>query len=311
MIKGAIASLVTPFASEGTLDVEELAKSSNRIASAGFDVLCFAGGTGEFLSLRPDEREQGLKAVIDGSNGTPVLAAALYTDPGEILKGAERYAKIGARAIMVMPPYFYAPTQDAIFDHLSYVGKEAALPVLLFNSAGRAGRVMTPETVLRLAEYSDNIIGVKETTEHVEDIERLVVGSPGHFQVIQAHEPLVLASYVLGATGSFGSLCNIIPRTVVKLHRALDANDYSLAREVTHQICRIARVAYSVTIPVGIKHIMNTLGISDSGVRLPLTMSLDNASKEKLSALAHDIMCLEGEIGSASEVQTTPSARSG
>lgn len=298
MIKGAIASLVTPFSADGGLDSDTLSGFSNRMATAGFDVICFAGGTGEFLSLREEERSTGLKAVIEGAEGKPVLASALFTDPNEILRAAEQFAIIGAAAIMVMPPYFYAASQDAIRTHLLNVAEKSALPVLLFNSAGRSGKTMSVDTILALATACPNIVGVKETTENMDDIGRLVAGAPSDFTIIQAHEPVILPSYAMGATGSFGSLCNLVPLTVVRLHRALDAQDLEQARKITLHLSEIARIAYSVTIPVGIKHIMNAMHLYDGGVRQPLSMSsLEHSSKQMLEMLIPKIARLEEASG--------------
>lgn len=296
MIQGAIASLVTPFTSNGDLDTAAMSAMSDRAATAGFDSICFAGGTGEFLSLTEAERDDGLKAVIDGASGKSVLSSAMYTQPKDILASAERSAKAGAQAIMVIPPYFYGADQNSIFSHLSYVAQNSALPVLLFNSAKRGGTTMTPDTVIRLAEASSNFIGIKETTEDMNIIGDLVSRSPAAFRVIQAHEPVILPSYVLGATGSFGSLCNLIPKTVVRLHKAIGDNDLPLARNLTRRISAIADAAYSVTIPVGIKYLMRLAGIHDGDVRLPLISgSLSEADQKRLQGIIPVIKSLEAE----------------
>ncbi|MCO5158511.1 MAG: dihydrodipicolinate synthase family protein [Aquamicrobium sp.] len=287
MIKGAIASLVTPFQADETLDLDAMTAFSNRAANAGFDVVCFAGGTGEFLSMDAAEREAGLKAVIDGAGGKPVLAAALLTGQKQILDASERYAKIGASAIMVIPPYFYAMDQNSMFAHLSSIGKESALPVLLFNSPARGGKTMSRATILRLAEACPNIVGVKETTEDMNEIGALAAGAPENFRVIQAHEPMILPSYAVGATGSFGSLCNLMPRTVVALHRAIDRGDATEARRLTRILSDVGDVAYSVTIPVGIKYLMSRIGIHQGGVRSPLSLStLDETATARLDLVA-------------------------
>lgn len=297
MIHGAMASLVTPFRSDSGLDVDAITSFSNRVASTGFDVVCFAGGTGEFLSMDAEERETGLKAVIDGAEGKPVLAAALLTERKEILQASARYATIGASAIMVIPPYFYAMDQNAMFEHLSEIADKSALPVLLFNSSARGGKTMSLSTILRLAEACPNIIGVKETTEDMNSIGALAQGTRESFCVIQAHEPLILPSYALGANGSFGSLCNLMPKTVVALHRAIERREVLEARRLSNVLSDVAEVAYSVTIPVGIKYLMNRLGIHQGGVRTPLSMSsLDDNAKKRLDLVAMNISQSEATI---------------
>lgn len=294
MINGAIASLVTPFQANDALDLDAMTSFSNRVASAGFDVICFAGGTGEYLSMDAEEREAGLKAVVEGADGKPVLAAALLTCQKQILDASESYAKIGASAIMVTPPYFYAMDQNSMFEHLLKIGKESTLPVLLFNSSSRGGKTMSVATVLRLAEACPNIIGIKETTENMNEIGALVAGAPENFCIIQSHEPVVLPSYAMGAAGSFGSLCNVMPKTVVALHRAIDRSDFTEARRLTRILGDVGNIAYSVTIPVGIKYLMNKLGIHQGGVRSPLSLStLDETAIAQLDMTAAQISQLE------------------
>lgn len=297
MVNGSIASLVTPFRSDGTLELDALASFSNRVAVAGFDVVCFAGGTGEFLSMSARERESGLSAVVDGANGKPVLAGALFTCPKLILDASEKFARAGASAIMVMPPYFYAMDQDSMYEHLFEVARASSLPVLLFNSSARGGKVMSGSTVLRLAQSCANIVGVKETSESMDYMSSLVAGAPETFSVIQSHEPLILPSYAVGASGSFGSLCNLLPKTVVELHKAIHTNDMPEARRLTRILSNVAEVAYSVTIPVGIKYLMGKIGLHQGDVRSPLSMSsLDNATKARLDTLAVQISRLEAVV---------------
>lgn len=297
MIHGAIASLVTPFTDSGDLDYKALHQHSGRMSQAGFDVLCFSGGTGEFLSLTDEERIEALKVVVDGSDGLPVLASALFTAPRDVLNYAERAAMTGAKAIMVMPPYFYVQSQQDIKQHLLKIAKESALPVLLFNSMGRSGRVMSPDTVLSLAHSSENFIGIKETTERIDDIAMLAREAPTHFAIIQAHEPLVLPSYAVGAVGSFGSLCNIIPIAIVRLHAAIESGDLLAAQDLSNRITRVADAAYAVTIPVGIKYLMNALKTMHTTVRPPLSLALDEDSRKTLEAIIPAIQQLEGEFG--------------
>jgi 4-hydroxy-tetrahydrodipicolinate synthase len=294
MIHGAIASLVTPFTASGALDRDAMAAFSARMAKTGFDAICFAGGTGEFLSLTEEERAEGLRAVVAGAAGKPVLAAALHTHPKDILGAAERAARIGAKAILVLPPYFYAPDQASIVAHLSQIGRDSALPVVLFNSPGRGGVTMSLETIIELAASTPNFIGIKETTEDMTAIAALVAGTPSAFEVIQAYESLILPSYVLGANGSFGSLCNLIPKTIVSLHRAIADRDLDAARALTQSVMAVGAIAYSTTIPVGIKHIMRAAGIHGGDVRIPLTsLSLSQAKRDHLQSIVPLIQKLE------------------
>lgn len=299
MIRGAIASLVTPFTASGALDRDAMAAFSSRMAQAGFDAICFAGGTGEFLSLTEEERADGLRAVVEGAAGKPVLAAALHTHPRDILGTAERAARIGAKAILVLPPYFYAPDQASIFAHLSQIGRDSALPVMLFNSPGRGGVTMSSETIVDLAASTPNFIGIKETTEDMSAIAALVAETPSAFEIIQAHEPLILPSYAVGASGSFGSLCNLIPRTIVSLHKAIADRQLDAARALTQSIMAVGAVAYSTTIPVGIKYIMKAAGIHGGDVRIPLTsLSLSQAKRDDLQSIVPIIKKLEASHSS-------------
>ena len=57
----------------------------------------------------------------------------------------------------------------------------------------------------------------------------------------------------------------------------------------------MADIAYAVTIPVGIKYLMNELGMLRTAVRPPLSLALDSGSRAKLDAIIPLIRQMEAK----------------
>ena len=77
---GAISvAMVTPFKSDGTLDLEAGQKLASHLADQGCDGLIVAGTTGESPTTQPWEKIQFLKAIIEAVGDRVKITAGVGT----------------------------------------------------------------------------------------------------------------------------------------------------------------------------------------------------------------------------------------
>ena len=296
LIKGTVASLVTPFNDDDSVNYAELARYALNAVDGGMDVACFGGGTGEINSLTDEEFERSIKAIDDAlGSRAPIIAGALGTNPKDVVKRSEIAKSAGADCIMIIAPYFYHPSQEQVYRHFTYVAENSALPVLLFNSQGRSGLDLEASVVIRLAAEQKNIVGIKEASGVVRRVGDIVQAVRGDFAVIQAWDQLVLPSFILGSVGSFGSLGNFMPRTLSHLHRLMNEGDFAEARNVHAKIVKVADLVYSEPIPNGVKLVMEFMGLRPGGVRAPLSATTTPDKTAQLKEIAAFCTAMEAE----------------
>jgi 4-hydroxy-tetrahydrodipicolinate synthase len=167
-----------------------------------------------------------------------------------------------------------------------------ALPILTYNSPWRNGEGVefTGELTRRLIDRLPNYIGMKDASFHSEkfmEISRVALRMRPGFAIIMGVEHL-LASFPLGACGSFSSSGAIAPNLCNKFYASLVANDWQTARECQYKISRLWRL-FKEQYPSSLKGAMISMGRSVGPIRPPLP----TASKERVEFLCRQLEALD------------------
>jgi 4-hydroxy-tetrahydrodipicolinate synthase len=190
--------------------------------------------------------------------------------------------------ILTISPYCRRPSQEEIFDSIVRIATHTDLPMLTYNSPWRNGEGVefTGELTQRLIERLPNYIGMKDASFHSEkflEISRVALKMRPGFAIIMGVEHL-LASYPMGACGSFSSSGAIAPNLCNKYFAALVANDWPLARECQYKISRLWRV-FKEQYPSSLKGAMIMMGRPVGPTRSPLP----TATKERIAFLRQQL----------------------
>jgi dihydrodipicolinate synthase/N-acetylneuraminate lyase len=156
--------------------------------------------------------------------------------------------------------------------------------VLTYNSPWRNGEGVefTGELTRRLIDRLPNYIGMKDASFHSQkylEISRVALNMRPGFAIIMGVEHL-LASYPLGACGSFSSSGAIAPNLCNKFFAALESHDWETARECQFKISELWRL-FKEQYPSSLKGAMIMMGRPVGPTRSPLP----TANKERLEFL--------------------------
>jgi 2-keto-3-deoxy-L-arabinonate dehydratase len=161
-LHGCIPILVTPFADDGTLDLPSLEREIDWVVAEGaMGVACLAIAS-EGYKLTAAERDAVLQTTVRRVDGrVPVVASA--DGPGEepAIERARRAARLGANALMVLPPYFVKPNADALVSYYARVAQEAGVPVMLQDAPQLTGVQMSPNLWARMADVAPGLRYIK------------------------------------------------------------------------------------------------------------------------------------------------------
>ena len=106
-IAGLFAPVVTPFTDDGsTVSDVRLSRQVRYLIDRGIAGFVTTSDTGEFLATSFAERKEVLEIVIREAHGRPVLAHVSTMSTSSSLDLAQHAARHGARAAVLMPPYF-------------------------------------------------------------------------------------------------------------------------------------------------------------------------------------------------------------
>ncbi len=293
MFRGSIVPIVTPF-KNGEVDLDGLAGLIDWQINSGAHGISVTGTTGEPSSLTMAEREAIIRAAAEAVNRrVPFVPGTGSTNHAETQHLSRFAQSVGADAILVITPYYSRPSQAGLFAHFDAVAKAVDLPVILYNIPGRTAVNLEIDTVARLKEANDNIVGVKESNKDFEHINRLLHRMGREFGVYSGIELLCFPILAIGGAGYISATGNLMPEKVAELYNLTQAGQWLAARELHYELLPLNDAVFMEINPVPVKTALGMMGKISPEVRLPLS-PLSPANQERLRQMLVDYGLISG-----------------
>lgn len=270
-LKGMGVALVTPFHHDKTIDFDALGKLIEYQLEGGVDYLVVLGTTAETPTLSASEREAVRTFVAEkvagrvplvlgcgGNNTMAVIEEMLATDLRPF------------SAILSVVPFYNKPSQEGIYAHYSAIAQASPLPIILYNVPGRTGVNMTAETTLRLAKAHPNIIGIKEASGNIAQMDAIIKSKRPDFMVISGDDGITYPLITLGAVGVISVIGNAFPREFAEMVRLALAGKLDRALTIHHRFTELFSLLFVDGNPAGVKCLLNLMGHIENELRLPL-----------------------------------------
>lgn len=284
-LAGCGTALVTPFAPDGSVDLGALRRLVAWQVAEGIDFLVPCGSTGEAQTLSPEERVLVVRTVVEAAAGqVPVMAGASSNDTRLAVDEARRMSALGVTWLLSCTPWYNKPTAEGLRQHFTAVADASTVPVCLYNIPGRAAVNLRPETVLRLAEHP-NIIGIKESSGDLAQVQHLLLGRPEGFAVLSGEDWMTLAIIAAGGDGLISVASNEIPRLMSRLVQHCRFGRFAEARELLYLVLPLLEANFLETNPAPVKAALAAMGRIENILRLPLVPLSSHRRPPLLAAL--------------------------
>lgn len=285
---GTGVALVTPFMENGSVDFAAVAKVVDRVVEGGVDYIVVLGTTGETPTLTTDERKALIRFVRDRVGGRTGLVVGVGGNcTRELVATLKTWDLSGYDAILSVNPYYNKPNQEGLYQHFKAVAEASPLPVILYNIPGRTGVNMAPETIARLATDCKNIVGVKEASGNLEQMERVRSLAPADFLLISGDDGLTVEVIKRGGVGVISVLANIYPAETVQIVNLALGGDFEGATCLIERAEPFIASLFEEGNPVGIKCALAVKGVCRDTMRLPLVAGSE-ALRSKMERLIEE-----------------------
>ncbi|KAJ8603815.1 hypothetical protein CTAYLR_000241 [Chrysophaeum taylorii] len=267
----SIVALVTPMASDGTLDLGALRALLEWHIESGTAGVVVLGTTGEASTLTVAEREAVLAEtakVVEGK--MPMVVGTGTIDTDATIDTTRRAAALGADASLVVTPYYVKPTQRGMVAHFSKIADAVDIPMLLYNVPGRTGVDLKPETVGDLAAHP-RIVGLKEATGDVSRVSALRAACGDDFVLVSGDDATSLDFVAAGGDGTISVTANVAPRAFQDVMTLGKKGDLDAAREMDASLAALHADLFCESNPIPVKWALQRMGRIPPGIRLPLT----------------------------------------
>jgi 4-hydroxy-tetrahydrodipicolinate synthase len=266
---GTGVALVTPFTENLEVDFKALKKLLQHTAK-GVDYYVIMGTTGEAATCSEEEKKAVLQFVKDNNSGNlPIVYGIGGNNTRHIIDSIKSTDFNGVSALLSVSPYYSKPSQEGIIRHFTAIADQSPVPVILYNIPSRTSSNLTAETTLRLAAH-ENIIGTKEASGNLEQCMKISKNMPKDFLLVSGDDMQTVAMYAIGAKGVISVLANAYPKVFNKIKEHVFAANYAKASQQLFKLLEINAPMYAEGNPVGIKYLLQVLGVCKSFVRLPL-----------------------------------------
>lgn len=234
--KGIFSALVTPFNSDGTINVSQLEKITEyEIAKLKVDGLYVCGSTGEAFLLDYQERSLVMKVVADVKkrlNSNVSLIAQVgglnVYDMEKLIHDAERYGYDGLSAVT---PFYYGFKFDDVKKYYEFATSISDLPMLIYYLPALTAININFDNFIELLEMK-NVAGAKYSSPDLFMLERLISKKPDKVFLFGVDE-FLMAATTLGIDGAIGSTYNLLGNKAKAIFELTKQNRISEARKLT------------------------------------------------------------------------------
>jgi 4-hydroxy-tetrahydrodipicolinate synthase len=299
-MRGCATALVTPFKSDGGVDIERMRALVKRQCEGGVRILVPCGTTGESVTMSEEENRQVITATVEvaKAHGARVIAGAGSNSTAHAVSNALAAQAAGADAVLIVAPYYNKPTQEGLYQHFRTVAEAVApLPVVLYNVPGRTSSNIAAETTLRLAREVENVAAVKEASGNLAQIMEIIRDRPEGFLVLSGDDALTFAMLALGADGLVSVASNEAPGPLSKLVDDALAGRWDEARSQHYRWLPLMDVNFIESSPGPVKAAMALMGLLEEYLRLPLVPVTD-----KTRARVREVLTQSGLLGESTHV---------
>jgi 4-hydroxy-tetrahydrodipicolinate synthase len=282
-----LTAMVTPFAGDGSVDLDLAARLAVHLVEHGSDGLVLCGTTGESPTLSWQEQHE-IFAAVKGAVGSraTLLAGSGSNCTAEAVEATRDAASLGADGALVVVPYYNKPPQDGLEAHFRAVAQAAPeLPLMLYNIPGRTGTSLAPETTARLLDCP-NVVSFKAASGTTEEVTALRALCGDRLAIYSGDDALTLPMLAVGAVGVVSVASHIAGPQISAMVRAFLDGDLAGALALHEQLLPLCKALFCTTNPIPVKAALELSGWPVGAPRLPLLSAEPDVRQRLNSTLA-------------------------
>jgi 4-hydroxy-tetrahydrodipicolinate synthase len=286
-----ITAMVTPFAADGSIDWDGVARLAHHLADHGHDAIAVNGTTGEAPTTKSSEKLEIIKVVKSAvGSRVKVLSGAGDNETSYTVEQAKRSADAGADGLLIVAPYYNKPPQAGIEAHFKAVAAATDLPIMMYDIPGRTGVEIESDTIMRLFELP-NIVALKDAKGNLAATSDVIARSG--IPVYSGDDILNLPFLSIGAVG-FVSVCgHTVGNELKAMLEAWFAGDTARALEIHQKLIPVFKGTFRTQGAILTKAAMNLMGLPGGTTRLPLV----DATPAQIATLREDLIAGGLQLG--------------
>lgn len=272
IFEGAGVALVTPFKSDGIIDFRRLKHLVEFQIENGISSIIVCGTTGEGATLNELEHEYVISACCEYANGrVPVIGSTGSNNTKTAINLSKSALKSGVDGLLCITPYYNKTSQDGLRLYYNRIAESVDLPIIMYNVPSRTGLDLETDTIVKIFNENDNIIGIKEASgnlDKIRELRKLV----SELAIYSGNDNQIFDMMCLGAKGVISVVANIFPYLTDKIVKSYLSGNVNEAKELQEKMMPLINALFpsGEPNPIAIKYAMEYMNLSSGVLREPL-----------------------------------------
>ena len=287
--QGTGVAMITPFKNDTSIDFKALERVVEHIIGGGVNYLVLMGTTSEAATLGPEEKEAVISYVKEvNNNRIPLVLGIGGNNTHHVVDTVLRTDFSGISGILSVTPYYNKPGQKGIYQHFKAIAEACPVPIILYNVPTRTSSNIDAETCTSLAWDFNNIVAIKEASGNLNQVMHIRRDAPDDFVIVSGDDMITLPMISMGCNGVISVLGNAFPCEWSEMVKLALKGNFKQASELHYKYLELIELLFIDGNPAGVKAALNSLGICQPTVRLPLTVASRNTSN-RISGIIEDL----------------------
>lgn len=270
--KGIIPAFYACYDELGEISESRTKELCNYLYKKGVKGLYVGGSSGECIYHSLEERKATLKYVAQQLKGKLTLIAHVGAPSTRDSVILAKYAEeLGYDAVSAIPPIYFKFSESSVYKYWKEIMDATNMPFIIYNIPQTTGFDLSLNLFKKLIE-NQKVIGVKNSSMPVMDIERFKATAGDNFIVFNGPDEQYVSGRIIGADSGIGGTYGVMPELFLMAEKFVAAGDFANARKIQHDIndiivalCSLNGSLYST-----IKEVLKLNGVHIGSVRGPL-----------------------------------------
>lgn len=290
---GSGVAIVTPMREDGSINYEKFTELVEFQIAGGTDAIIVCGTTGEASTMSHEEHLDVIRHCVETVKGrVPVIAGTGSNCTETAIYLSQEAEKYGVDGLLLVSPYYNKATQNGLYTHFKKVADSVKVPILLYNVPSRTGCNILPQTVVRLCQDCENIVGVKEASDNIVQIAQLAALAKGSVDIYSGNDNQIVPILSLGGKGVISVLANVAPRQTHDICARFFAGDVAESCQLQLEAMDLCGALFCEVNPIPVKKALNLMGMGAGSMRLPLT-DMEETTSARLEKAMREYGILE------------------
>jgi 4-hydroxy-tetrahydrodipicolinate synthase len=242
---GIVVSCITPSSDDGAIDYGKFQPHIDWLIDEGAAALSPLGSSGEFAAFELDDRKRIFDGVIEVANGrVPVWGGTHHYSTRLTIELSRHAAMAGAQALLIVPPYYMAPTVEQTMNHYRRIADAVDLPIVLYHNIPLTCVDLKTEHLLTLFNEGA-IAGVKMSNPEPDRICQLLQSGASGLRIYCGIDVVAFEGLCHGAHGWISGIPSIVPRAAREFYETIAIHrDLASARQQWYWLSRLMRLEF-------------------------------------------------------------------